>query len=280
MFETKMKPLKDLDLLDRFLFDNVMENPEACQDILSICLGMDIPEIVSAQKEKTFELSNALRSIRLDIFSFDEENTIYNAEMQRNNTYNLCKRSRYYQAHLDVSLLEPGDIDFNKLNDSYMIMIMIMPFDLFGKQRYRYTFENRCIEDSSIRLQDGATKIFLNTKGCNQEEVSEELIQFLAYVENSSELPAQATDMVRLKRIHAQVHRVKKNEELGVKYMQEWEEKAIIKKGATETGIHALIESFQELGISQEDTVAKICDKFSLDSDTAMQYVTQYWVKK
>ena len=226
MNQEKMKPFQELNLLDRFLFDNVMEDPIICQDVLSICLGEEIPQIIQTQKEKTLELSKELRGIRLDIFSFDEERTIYNAEMQKNNTYNLRKRSRYYQAHMDVSLLEPGEINFNKLNDSYMVMIM--PFDLFGKNRYRYTFHYTCEEDSNIELKDGAIKIFLNTKETNKEEVSQELIDFLQFVEDSSKLPGRAEENERLKRIHAKVHQVKKNEELGVRYMQEWEEKKII----------------------------------------------------
>ena len=145
------------------------------------------------------ELSKELRGIRLDIFSFDEERTIYNAEMQKNNTYNLRKRIRYYQAHMYVSLLEPGEINFNKLNDSYMVMIM--PFDLFGKNRYRYTFHYTCEEDSNIELKDGAIKIFLNTKGTNKEEVSQELIDFLQFVEDSSKLPGRAEENERLKRM-------------------------------------------------------------------------------
>ena len=127
---------------------------------------------------------------------------------------------------MDVSLLEPGEINFNKLNDSYMVMIM--PFDLFGMNRYRYTFRYVCDEESELELKDGAIKIFLNTKGTNKEEVSQELIDFLQFVEDSSKLPGRAEENERLKRIHAKVHQVKKNEELGVRYMQEWEEKKII----------------------------------------------------
>ena len=59
MTETKKQknivPLKDLNLTDRFLFDEVMEDPQAQQAALSIIFGRDIPllsknetEIVSA----------------------------------------------------------------------------------------------------------------------------------------------------------------------------------------------------------------------------------------
>lgn len=57
MNQEKMKPFQELNLLDRFLFDNVMEDPVICQDVLSICLGEEIPQIIQTQKEKTLELS-------------------------------------------------------------------------------------------------------------------------------------------------------------------------------------------------------------------------------
>lgn len=37
-----MRPLKDLNLLDRFLFAEAMEDPENMRDILEIILGKDV----------------------------------------------------------------------------------------------------------------------------------------------------------------------------------------------------------------------------------------------
>ena len=59
----------------------------------------------------------------------------FNTEVQKKNTGNLRKRSRFYQALVDSSLLPPGEIDFNLLPASYLIMIA--PFDLFGEGKYQ-----------------------------------------------------------------------------------------------------------------------------------------------
>ena len=83
--------------------------------------------------------------------------------MQKKDTKNLRKRSRLYQAQLDVSLLEPGTVNFNQLNDS--CFILIAPFDLFGKGLYRYTFEGMCRECPELKIEDGAVRVFINTKG-------------------------------------------------------------------------------------------------------------------
>lgn len=55
------------------------------------------------------------------------------------------------------------NIAYKKLNRSYIIFIC--PFDLYGKGRHIYTFENICKEDNNILLGDETTKIFLNADG-------------------------------------------------------------------------------------------------------------------
>lgn len=132
-----MIPLKDLNLANRFLFDEVMEDPETHRDVLSIILGKEISILKVNQTEKEGRLSPTIRSIRMDVFSMDEEETIYNTEMQEKRKMDLANRSRYYQSLTDTGLLEPGIPNYNLLNDSFIIMIM--PFDLFGYRKYVYT---------------------------------------------------------------------------------------------------------------------------------------------
>ena len=130
-----MESLSKLNLNDRFLFDETMEDKESYQAVVSILLENEIELLEKPETEKELRISPQLREIRLDVVSMDVEKKIYYTEMQKNNTGNLKKRSRYYQAQLDVSLLEPGSVDFNLLNDS--CFIMIAPFDIFGKNLYR-----------------------------------------------------------------------------------------------------------------------------------------------
>lgn len=233
--QNRITPLQELTLLDRFLFDETMEDLEACQAMLEISLESEQRiTLLCAESEKEMRTSPDMRSIRLDIFAQDEEEKIYNTEMQKKNTGNLPRRSRYYQAHLDVALLEIGETDFNALNDSYMILIA--PFDLFGKGKYRYTFKMYCEEDPSIKLDDGAVRIFLNTKGTDQEGVSQELIDLLKYIEHPDEKQARNSESPRIEKIHKRVCKIKASEEMGVRYMQAWEEKIYIRRDGIEEG--------------------------------------------
>ena len=216
-------PLKDLNLTDRFLFDEVLEDRGTYQDVLSIIFGREIPLLDQPQTEKELRVSPLIRSVRMDVFAMSEEQSIYNTEMQNTRKTDLAKRSRYYQSLIDTSLLEPGIPNYNILNQSYVIMIMT--FDLFGYGKYVYTFDNKCKEVPECSLGDGTAKIFLNTKGENADEVPDELIEFLDYVEHSTAETAGKVKSERVRRVHDRVCRVKLSEEVGVKYMQAWEEK-------------------------------------------------------
>ena len=179
------KPLRDLTMMDRFLFDTVMSDKEQAYNILSIIRGEDIGEVRIGIAEKHMEPYYDSRASRLDLLILDDKDTVYDAEAQRENTggNNIRRRSRYYQSLIDASLLEIGETDFSKLSDVYIIFIS--PFDLFGAGKYCYTFENTCKEDSSIQLNDGATRIFLYTRGKNEDEVSKDLVELLHAMEVS-----------------------------------------------------------------------------------------------
>jgi len=216
--------LEDLNLVDRFLFDETMDNREAYEAAVSILLENETRLLERSETEKEFRISPQLREVRLDVVSMDSEKRIYYAEMQQRNTGNLRKRSRYYQAHVDVSLLEPGSRDFNALNDS--CFILIAPFDIFGKGLCRYTFEGICRECPDLKIGDGAIRVFINTKGENREDFSEEFLDFIEYVTDSSTEIANRTKSEKIKLIHRQVRKIKESEKMGVKYMQRWEELA------------------------------------------------------
>ena len=266
-------PLNDLNLTSRFLFDQVMEDPQTQKEVLSIVFGREIPVLLHSETEKEVRLSPLIRSVRLDVFAIDEDEIVYNTEIQEFRKTDLAKRSRYYQGLMDTALLQPGIPDYNYLNDSYFVMIMT--FDLFGCDKYCYTFSQKCEEVSGLKLNDGAVRIFLNTKGTNDQEVSAELIEFLHYLENTTDEAAHRSSSERIRRIHERVCKVKSSEEIGVKYMQAWEERYYDRQearaegreeGQVEGRVEALMEILtEEFGIISENLREKICKETDLE---------------
>ena len=206
----KRKSLKELNLLDKFLFDEAMDDPENVKTMLDIILSQNTNLKQSPQTEKEQRTSTDNRQIRLDVYAIDEDDVIYEVEAQKENTHNLPKRSRLYQGIIDSKLLPPGVVDFNLLNE--VLIVMITPFDLFGYGLYRYTFQMRCEEVPELKLDDGATRIFLNTKGKHPELVSQELIELLKYMEHSTDEVSEVCKSKRIQKMHRRICQIKASE--------------------------------------------------------------------
>jgi predicted transposase/invertase (TIGR01784 family) len=98
------RTLKELNLEDDFLFAKVMSDKEVCKELLEEILEIEIEKIEMIEEQKTIDLLLESKGIRLDVYVKDENNTIYNVEMQRGNHRNLPKRLRYYQGSIDLDL--------------------------------------------------------------------------------------------------------------------------------------------------------------------------------
>ena len=270
--------LQELNLLDRFLFDETMENLEAYQAAVSILLEEEVELVERPETEKELRISPELRQIRLDVISMDVRNRLYYTEMQQRDTKNLRKRSRFYQAQLDVSLLDPGSKDFNSLNDS--CFILVAPFDIFGRGLYRYTFEGVCRECPDLKINDGAIRVFINTKGTNKQEFSQEFLDFMEYINDSSDWIADRTQSGKIKVIHENVKKVKSSEKMGVKYMQLWEEKSYIREDAFAEGIEKGLEAFVldnlEEGKDRKIIIDKLKRRFQLSEKEAADCLEKY----
>ena len=176
-----IKPWEELTIRDDYMFKLIMRRKRICKKLLERTLRMKIREIRYLETEKSMKSQYSSKGIRLDVYVRDEKETVYNIEMQvrRLEGDALFKRTRYYQSMMDADLLAAG-ADYDDLNKT--IIIFICPFDPFAEGRYIYTFENLCLENKDLRLKDGATKIFLNTKGVIGD-VDSEIIAFLQYVD-------------------------------------------------------------------------------------------------
>ena len=165
----------------------------------------------------------------------------------------------------------PGTRSFNLLNDT--CIIMITPFDLFGKGKYCYTFHPYCEEEPDLRLEDGAVRIFLNSHGTNRDEVSEELVALLEYME-TMDADKIGDDSENLKKLHEYVEQIKASEEIGVKYMQKWEELEDAREEGREEG-RIVGRKVEEISILRRLLKKKNRDEETVadDLDLSLEYV-------
>ena len=205
------KKLQDLTIKDAFMFAAVMSDTEQCRHLLELVLEMSILE-VDVITEKSISYHPEYHGVRLDVLA-EEAGTKrrFNVEMQVKTEHALAKRSRYYHAQMDMDALLTGET-YDKLPDTYVIFIC--DFAPFAKRLYRYTVQNR-IQETGEMLNDGSHTIILSTKGENESEVSEELVNFLKYVGQE----ADETDDDYIKKILEQIKRIKQNRDWEGKYM-------------------------------------------------------------
>lgn len=304
---TDHRPLSELNLMDDFLFQEMLAQEdigeEFCRILLRTILGKPIQKVHVLPQKNLFGADTNKHGIRMDAyiesFSYesgdaqDRENQaafpdIYDVEPNRHyDKHTLPKRVRYYHGLIDTQILNVGSAYTDMQN--VIIIIMILPYDPFGKNRMRYTIQNQCMEDSSVPYDDGVKKIFLYTKG-TEGNPSQELQDMLKYIETTIEENVTNKD---IEAIHQLVEKVKLRKEVGIRYMKSWELEQIYRSEAKEEGltegrkeglaegleqgreqgIKALISICRDFHISEKETIFRLMDNFELSEAEAREYV-------
>ena len=179
------RSLKELNLLDKFLFDEAMDDPENVKTMLDIILSQNTMLKHPPQTEKEQRISTDNRQIRLDVYAMDED--------------------------------------------------------------------------------DGATRIFLNTRGEHPELVSPELIELLKYMEHSTDEVSGSCESKRIQEMHRRVCQIKASEKTEVKYMQTWEEKVLIKQEGIAEGEKRLLVSQIQKKLAKNYSAEQISEILEID---------------
>ena len=261
-----------LEISNDFIFGKVMQDPELCRKLLQRILpDLTIDHVEYPEAQKTIRPDVDAKSVRLDLYVIDGKGTVYDIEMQVAGTKELPKRTRYYQSLIDMQMIDKGE-PYRKLNPSYVIFIC--PFDLFGKGRPIYTFENVCREDKEISLEDGTAKIFLNALG-DKDDVSAELKAFLDYV--AGKKPKDPF----VEELDDAVKKARKNREWRREYMtllmrdQENIEKGV-KRGMEIGAAQGIVETGLDCGLSEDDILSRLQIKLSLSYESAREYFEKF----
>lgn len=258
---------EDLSISNDFLFGKVMQDAELCKELLQRILPeLDIDHVEYPELQKTIKEDFEAKGIRLDAYVNDGKGTVYDIEMQAVTSKYLPRRTRYYQSMIDLQLVDKGQ-DYDTLNDSYIIFICLS--DLFGKGRYRYSFENICKEDMEVMLNDGAKKIFLNADG-KKGDISEELKAFLDYV------AGRPSEDAFVKKLESAVEKAKKNRKWRREYMTLLMRDRENQKIGKEIGkIFGAISVYRDLRLSEEEIIMRLRAKFDLTEEQARTYLKE-----
>ena len=297
--QRRHRKLEELNLLDNFLFQEMLTDEEIGEEfariLLSTILERPIRKVRIIPQKTISGIDTDRHGIRLDAYIEDvsEEENILTAkavdaqiasdlyDIEPNIKYekqSLPKRMRYYHGLIDTKILSSG-VNYDSLRN--VVIIMILPYDPFGKKRMLYTIRNQCVEDASVSYDDGATKIFLYTKG-TEGSPSQALKDMLQYIESTTLENVTNQD---IETIHNFVNKVKQSKEVGINYMKSWEVEQMIAEEARQEGleegllqgIQAYIRMCREFSLSREETVHKMVHEFPISHEEATEYVNSNW---
>ena len=213
------KKLAEMNLLDDFLFGSMVTYPEIgerfVRSLLKTILGRKINRLSVTAQKVFYGDDSDLHGARLDVClepeieeEFEGNATVYDIEPDNKSGQAdrkmLPRRVRFYHGKLAAGNLSSGT-DYDRLKNA--IIIMILPYDPFGLNRMVYTVKSRCVEVPEMEYEDGASTLFLYTKG--KEGVPDEaLMQLLHYMEDMTYENAVNED---LREMHRMVETVKKD---------------------------------------------------------------------
>lgn len=199
----QLKDWSEQTITNRFMFYKIFSTyPDACKRLLEILLGIKIARIEYPLGEKDFEADIDSHAIRVDVYT-EDENHVYDLEMQTEYEGDLTKRARYYQALMDIDKLKSGE-PYEKLKDFIVIFICTFdPFKHISDKKAKYVFRNLDVENSKNELNDRTTKIFFNVQEYAKITDDEELKQVLKYFcssKTSSDFTLSLDNLVKIAR--------------------------------------------------------------------------------
>ena len=186
---------KPVTIQDDLMFGTIMEDPKYCKPFLETILGVKIREVKLPATQRTVKAKLKAKSIRLDVYVEDDQNTVYDVEMQSGKKRNLPNRTWYYQSMMDIDILGKGE-DYIKLKKS--LIIFVCCFDPFGYDEYIYRFQRQAeLSDGRIiGLGDESSVIFVNADG-HKGNVSREFKTLMDYIMNGQAYDSFTEDLDR-----------------------------------------------------------------------------------
>ena len=229
-------------LANNFIFYKVMRHhPQACKQLLELLLGIKISQI-EITNEETIEVDYDSKGIRLDVYVKDTTN-LYDIELQIVNTKELPERARYYQGLMDLDTLKSGE-KYKKLKNSHIIFICMD--DIFNHNMPIYTFENLCLENNKIKLNDRSFKHFFIAPICAKLVDNKDIRDFFNFLISNKASNKFTSEL------HNYVADAKHNMQWRIQYMTYERQRAYdLEEGMNRKAIEAA-RSFYENGVSIE----------------------------
>ena len=164
----------NLRIIDDALFRLMGEKPGVCEEILRTLLDMPHLQVVKVSVQSVVQ--SFQREITLDALCMTQDGRYCNVEVQKGNSNDDIRRTRFHAAALTAKYTPKG-ADFKNIPD--VTIVYISEYDVL-KNNQTVTHVTRCMknDESYVPVKDGEDIIFANT--CvNDGSDKSELLQLM-----------------------------------------------------------------------------------------------------
>ena len=236
--EQRVAEARKFNLLSNVFMSVALNDAEACQYVLRILTGLEdlvVKEVRTQYRVAKIQSHDAV----LDVLAEDKAGRLYNLEIQRSDTVDHARRTRFYGSMIDSEYLKKGST-YAQMPEVYIIYIS--ETDLW-KDGFTIYLVKKYFGDTGIPYDDGLHILYVNAQVDDGSETAKLMEYFRATDPNDMEHGA----------LSERVHYLK-CEEGGYKEMCEISEKIYrdgMAKGRTEEKKETAI-NLSRMGMSEE----------------------------
>lgn len=255
--ERRAAEARSLNLFSDVFMTAVLQDPAACQHVLRILTGIEDLSVKTVRTQYRISRISSHDAI-LDVLAEDKLSHLHNIEVQRTDTVNHARRTRFYSSMIDSEYLQKGN-SYDEMPDIHMIYISKTDLWKAGKTLYPV---RKYLGDSDLPYEDGVHILYVNAAVNDESPVA----HLMNYFKTADPNDMSQGDLSK------RVHFLKSEEggyqvmcEISEKWFREGEEQGRI-EGARKTALE-----LKKMGLPLD----KIAKAVNFSVDTVTQWLTE-----
>lgn len=173
--ERHVEQMRNLTLMSDTFMSVALNDIPACQYVLRILTGIESLKVKEVRTQYRISKTDSRDAI-LDVLAEDASGKLYNLEIQRLNTVDHARRTRFYGAMIDSVYLEKGTT-YEDLPEVYIFYLS--ETDIWNKRRTIYRVKKH-FEDTEIPYDDGLHIAYINAAIDDGTKIAEMMQYFKA----------------------------------------------------------------------------------------------------
>ncbi|HIX77986.1 MAG TPA: Rpn family recombination-promoting nuclease/putative transposase [Candidatus Fusicatenibacter merdavium] len=170
--ERRIAEARSLNLFSDVFMTAALQDPAACQHVLRILTGIKDLTVKSVRTQYRISRMVSHDAI-LDVYAEDTDGKLYNIEVQRTDTVNHARRTRFYTSMIDSECLQKGK-NYDEMPEVYIIYISRT--DLWNAGKTVYPVQ-KYLGDRKLPYDDGIHILYVNA-AVNDHSTAAQLMEF------------------------------------------------------------------------------------------------------